>query len=180
MKRTLLGIFALLLAAFLGIRFFSGPPKGGNKGGALSPKVLPKGDSGTKGKDLSLKAPKQKAAPASSLSSKEKTNNAGGIPIFHKVDRPEKFLKLPDGTFVAPLNGVKEPAPFVWPMTIPFAPIVGKELDDHGRWWYIHKDGSRSTTYMAFHPQTGKLDARTDIANPTRSLPVGGGDSAKK
>ncbi len=185
MQRTLFGILVLLVAAFSAIYFY---PKGGKGGGEVegqpTQKPLPKGKRGMmapkEGMQVSEEPKKETGSKVANPKQNIQISSSGGIPIYSKVARPERFLKLPNGTFVAPLNGVKEPARFLWPKNLPFSPIIGKELDDHGRWWYVHQDGSRSTTFMALHPQTGKLDARTDIANPKKPLPIGGQGPLKK
>jgi hypothetical protein len=184
MKQNWFGFLVVLAAAFAAILFF---PPGGEERDPSRPKKAetldikealeakgPRGNPQSKEenrRETSGQKPKKRAGVSSQFS--------GGIQVFSKVANPEQFLKLPDGNYVAPLNGVKEPAPFLWPPSIPFAPIIGKELDDHGRWWYVHKDGSKSTTFMGMHPQTGKLDARTDIMNPQTPLPLRKEESSK-
>ena len=184
MARKWFGVLVVVLAAFAAVYLGPWDAEGkGEEGLPKAPSAGTSGDSGREGATESLPKTSRNSSPAATSKPRERPLVSkvvpGGIRIFSKVPKPERYLNLPDGTFVAPLNGVQEPAPFLWPKNIPFAPIIGKELDDHGRWWYLHKDGSKSTTYMAMHPQTGKLDARTDIANPRTPIRVGGEGSSK-
>ncbi len=145
------GLLLLVLVGFAAVFFYPRDGKEGRRGGLQEKKTSDiTGVSGVKKGEESSQKTQEK--PIRIAPSKPQIKPAGpkivggGIRIFQQVVHPERFLHLPDGTFVAPLNGVKEPARFLWPKSIPFAPIVGKELDDHGRWWYLHKDGSKSTT----------------------------------
>jgi hypothetical protein len=87
-------------------------------------------------------------------------------------EAPKGALSLPDGSWVMPLNGVTDPAPYAWPKDREYSPIVGR------RWikgkpplewveWYVHADGSMSTTYMAWRADLGRKDAQTSIALPS-------------
>lgn len=76
-------------------------------------------------------------------------------------------LGLPDGTFVPALNGAAGARPLAaawgnWP----WSPIVGTERTDAGVEWYVHADGSRSTTEMKWRSDLGRLDAMTRVAHP--------------
>ena len=98
-------------------------------------------------------------------------------------------LALPDGTFVAPLNGVVSPAQFKWTKG-PYAPIVGKRRgkEPGSWWWYVHADGTMSTTAMVMREDLGRTDAVTIVAHPEATAPIrsdidnvdGGGGSPKK
>ena len=79
--------------------------------------------------------------------------------------------RLPDGSFVAPLNGAIDPAPLAWPPNVPWSPIVGRELGAAGVEWYVHADGSRSTTEMKWRADLGRLDAVTRLARPGPTAP---------
>lgn len=76
-----------------------------------------------------------------------------------------RMLQLPDGDFVPALNGVRNPPRMEWPNDRPFSPIIGRvrttELE-----WYVHADGTRSTTQMSFRTDLGRFDAVTTVANP--------------
>lgn len=89
-----------------------------------------------------------------------------------KPEERERMFKLPNGEFVASLNGVLNAADMLWPTEIPFSPIVGRERDAHGHEWYVHADGSKSTNRMVFRSDLGRMDPITTVANPTAPLPM--------
>ncbi len=91
-----------------------------------------------------------------------------------KAEEKERLLKLPTGEYVPALNGVLNPAAMQWPSTIPYSPIVGRERDSHGQDWYVHADGSKSTTTMVFRSDLGRMDPVTQVANPNATLPMEG------
>lgn len=76
-------------------------------------------------------------------------------------------IELPDGNFVPALNGAvgARPIALAWGDT-PWSPIIGTERSDAGVDWYVHADGSRSTTEMKFRSDLGRLDAMTRVAHP--------------
>ena len=70
-----------------------------------------------------------------------------------RIDDPEKrkgMLEMPDGTFVEPLNGVKNPQKAIWRGR--YSPIIGKTtrfwLGYGTIEWYVHVDGSQTTTLV--------------------------------
>lgn len=83
---------------------------------------------------------------------------------------PAELLRLPDGTAVAPLNGVQRAGPFVWGDG-PYAPIVGTETQNGIEWW-VHADGTKSTTLMIWRKELGRADATTVVARPAAPVPV--------
>ena len=60
----------------------------------------------------------------------------------------------------------------VWPVDLPWSPIVGTEESDVGLSWYVHENGVRSTTQMVFRRDLGRYDAMTRIARPGDLPPV--------
>ncbi|MBK9385712.1 MAG: hypothetical protein IPN34_12960 [Planctomycetes bacterium] len=78
---------------------------------------------------------------------------------------PEEMIRYPDGTFMPPLNGVKQPALLHWPPEEPFSPIVGKQMAGDVE-WYVHADGTQSTTQMVFRSDLGREVAVTHVARP--------------
>ena len=82
-------------------------------------------------------------------------------------------LALPDGTSVPALNGARGAPPLqqFWGQR-PWSPIVRVERSDLGIDWYVHADGTRSTTEMKWRQDLGRLDAMTRVAQPVdRTLP---------
>ena len=56
------------------------------------------------------------------------------------------MTKLPDGSYIPNLNGVREPG--LWTGR-PFSPIVGIRRNDQGVDWWVHENGMQSTiTYV--------------------------------
>lgn len=94
-------------------------------------------------------APSANSGAAASVS----LANAIAVPAASapKADRSHQ-LELPDGTFVAALNGATDPAPLkqYWGSQVPWSPIVGVERNDQGVDWYRHANGSYSTTQMVW------------------------------
>lgn len=82
------------------------------------------------------------------------------------VDRSRE-LELPDGTYVATLNGAVDAAPLAryWG-PFPWSPIVGTERSSAGVDWYKHADGSYSTTQMVWRSDLGRHAAMTRVAHP--------------
>lgn len=76
-------------------------------------------------------------------------------------------LQLPDGTFVAALNGAVDAAPLqqFWGPE-PWSPIVGVERNDQGLDWYHHADGSYSTTQMVWRSDLKREVAMTRVGHP--------------
>lgn len=58
-------------------------------------------------------------------------------------------LKLPDGSSLPLLNGVREPLALEWHGPRPYSPVTGKVYDPQTKTeWYVHEDGSYSTTIV--------------------------------
>lgn len=82
------------------------------------------------------------------------------------------LLTLPDGSRIRALNGVKEPVALLWPPELPWSPITGTQTDPDGLQWYVHADGSRSTTQMVWRSDLGRETAISVVANPKQALPL--------
>ena len=84
-----------------------------------------------------------------------------------KTDRSQQ-LELPDGTFVAALNGATDAAPLqqYWGGQIPWSPIVGVERNTQGVDWYRHANGSYSTTQMVWRSDLNRHAAMTRVGHP--------------
>ena len=82
-------------------------------------------------------------------------------------------LALPDGSFVPLLNGVREaPRGSWWPAGQPWSPIVRRETYADGTEWYVHADGTKSTTVMVWRSELGRHDAAVQVATPVPTLPL--------
>lgn len=82
------------------------------------------------------------------------------------------WLELPDGTFVPALNGATGALSLreCWG-TRPCSPIERVERSDVGVDWYVHQDGTRTTTEMKWRSDLGRQDALTRIAVPLPEAP---------
>ena len=80
----------------------------------------------------------------------------------------QRELQLPDGSYVPALNGAEGAPPLrlFWEAGRPWSPIVGVARSELGVDWYVHADGSRSTTEMKWRSDLGRLDALTRVAHP--------------
>ena len=82
---------------------------------------------------------------------------------------PKAWAVVKDhGTWVPTLNGATNPAPLekYWEPRRPWSPIVGIERSDLGIDWYVHGDGSRSTTEMRWRQDLDRMDALVRTAHP--------------
>lgn len=121
------------------------------------------------------------AQGAAANSERSATEFDADTPGIHPEPRSEVSdlhgkLELPDGTFVPTLNGV-ESAPALgrsWRPSIPWSPIERIETAPDGVQWYVHADGTRSTTVMAWHSQQAQWVAVTRVGHPT-DAPTGPG-----
>ena len=75
-------------------------------------------------------------------------------------------LACPDGTILDALNGVTGAVELRWPRHLPYAAIVGQETSPTGLQWYVHGDGSRSTTQWVTFVD-GRREAVSTVASPT-------------
>lgn len=96
-------------------------------------------------------------------------------PAAKKPEEPQaksNRLLLPDGTTVPVLNGAFGAPEMGWPDERPWSPIIGKEMDRNGLEWYVHEDGSKSTTQNLYHTHTGGMAPVTNVFNPAKVLPM--------
>jgi len=101
-------------------------------------------------------------------------------PAAAPVERPDapsetNKLRLPDGSEVEPLNGVTTPAAMTWGKG-PYSPIVGTE-HGNGLDWYVHADGTRTTTLEVWRPELGRPDPVTLVYRPVVAATVDPGPS---
>ena len=98
------------------------------------------------------------------------TRQAAEKPVAPEVQSNK--LLLPDGTTVPILNGAFGAPAMGWPDDRPWSPIIGKETDRAGLEWYIHEDGSKSTTQNLYHEHIGGMAPLTNVFNPAKVLPM--------
>lgn len=87
-----------------------------------------------------------------------------------KVDK-NRLLQLPDGSTVPVLNHAYGAPKMSWPKDRPWSPITGKYTDANtGEEWYMHEDGSRSSTLMRWHTHLNANAPMTNVLNPTKPV----------
>lgn len=74
-------------------------------------------------------------------------------------------LRMPDGSQVPLLNGVLHAAEPAWEPGRPYSPILGKQTVN-GIEYYVHADGTTTTTIMAWRTDLKRLDGTTRVAHP--------------
>lgn len=82
----------------------------------------------------------------------------------------DQLLRMPDGSMVPTLNGVKNPAKIVWG-DFPYSPIVRTQKDPTVE-WYVHADGTYTTTMMQWRSDLGREDPVTLCLHPAKAAPV--------
>lgn len=94
------------------------------------------------------------------------------VAAAHDPRACESQLELPDGTFVPMLNGATGALSLrkCWGAR-PWSPIERVERSDLGVDWYVHADGTRTTTEMKWRDDLRRLDAMTRIAVPQGEPP---------
>lgn len=94
--------------------------------------------------------------------------------VVQNPDRQARrhMVQLPTGEFVKALNGAVDAKPLDWPKDRPFSPILGTERAPDGTEWWVHADGSKSTTVMIYRSDLGRHDAVSQVANPEPPLPM--------
>ena len=112
-------------------------------------------------------APRAAAATVGDLAPRAETASQAA-----PVDRSHQ-LELPDGTFVAALNGATDPKPLAefWGSQIPWSPIVGVEQNDKGVAWYRHENGSYSTTETLWDSAGKRYVTLTRVAHQGPAAP---------
>jgi hypothetical protein len=81
----------------------------------------------------------------------------------------EPAIRFPDGSTMPALNGVTSDVVIQWG-TRPFTKIIGTEDGPNGWKWYVHENGTRSTTAMI--DMNGVPSPTGLVAEPTTALPT--------
>lgn len=119
-------------------------------------------------------APTQPPAPAPTQEETEPapiaTGNVAEPGPAEPNDPAAGKLLLPDGGYAEPLNGVKNPPKLLW-NNPEWSPIVRQE-HNAGLDWYVHADGTYSTTMMIYRPDLGRADAVSYSLHPRDPVPV--------
>jgi len=94
----------------------------------------------------------------------------GVIPL--QEARPgEPTLRMPDGKEFPMLNGVREAPPPSWEPGRPYSPIIGTRTI-RGLDYYVHADGSTTTTLMAWRTDLKRYDGTTRVESPKESQAI--------
>ncbi len=93
------------------------------------------------------------------------------VPSVDPATNASKFL-LPDGSYALALNGVTGAKPLKWPPTKAWSPIEGKVRGPNGEEWYVHEDGSMSTTVWSVDHVRGVRMPLTRLALPNAPADV--------
>lgn len=81
-------------------------------------------------------------------------------------------MKMPDGSELAPLNGLTAAPNPAWDAKIPYVPPVRVETDPQGKQWYVFPDGSQIGTYNVFRGDLQKWEPITEVRHPKPVQPV--------
>lgn len=81
-------------------------------------------------------------------------------------------LKMPDGSELAPLNGLTEAPNPAWDAKIPYVAPIRVETDAQGKQWYVFPDGSQIGTYNVYRADLKKWEPITEVRHPKPVSPV--------
>lgn len=86
---------------------------------------------------------------------------------------PKTAITYPDGSSLPALNGVTVPIKLIWPSGRPYSPIIGKRVEGAPDFleWYVHADGSHSTTAMMQVRRGGPKEATGMVRSPVPVAP---------
>ena len=105
-------------------------------------------------------APASRPESRGAVAPKIAQERPGKPPVETDPSKIAGMLRLPNGTAVPPLNGVKNPPPLQWKAKRPWSDIIGTRIveypDRSPVEWYVHADGSQSTTVMLKQERQGK------------------------
>lgn len=80
-------------------------------------------------------------------------------------------LRMPDGKEFPLLNGVREAPLPSWEPGRPYSPIIGTRTV-RGIDYYVHADGSTTTTIMAWRTDLKRYDGTTRVESPKESQTI--------
>ena len=91
----------------------------------------------------------------------------------------ERTFGLPDGTRLPVLNGAYGAPDIQWPAGIPWSPVVRKMVDNDGQEWYVHADGTYSSTVITYRSDLGRHVPVTQVAHPEKAAPMDPSEAPK-
>ena len=119
-----------------------------------------------------LRSPGEAGAAVAALAEPIETRTAG-LDLSAALSAPaaeEQGLLFPDGSRLPALNGAIDPPPVRWDPSVPYAEVVRRERDGRGVDWYVHADGTYSTTQMAWRSDLGREVGTTLVARPLEAF----------
>ena len=111
---------------------------------------------------------RSKSVDAESIARRAKARSPVVPPLSRWAPKGKGRLLLPGGRAVAALNGVEESVELLWPTDLAWSPIIATERSG-GLEYYVHADGSRSTTQMLYRSDLGREAATSAVYNPTKA-----------
>lgn len=87
------------------------------------------------------------------------------VPAVAPADDRAAHVAMPDGTWLPALNGVTGAPKSAWSAERPYAPVLRVDrLQDAD--WYVHADGSWTTTRWFFRKDLGREEAQSYALHP--------------
>lgn len=86
--------------------------------------------------------------------------------------RVEPLVYYSNGKTAPLLNGVEMAVEIRWPSDTPWSPIARKIVDENGREYYQHEDGSLSTTVVMTDHVNDQLVGVGQVWNPAKVRPL--------
>ena len=148
MKQLLIVLFLLAAAVLLGTCWLTPGP-------ATAPEAGPSGQGVPQG---------QPAAPAPAV--------AEAPAAVAYTEQGGRRMRMPDGSELAPLNGLTEAPNPSWDPKIPYVPPLRVETDSQGKQWYVFPDGSQIGTYNVYRSDLQKWEPITEVRHPKPVVPV--------
>ncbi|MEM7199555.1 MAG: hypothetical protein AAF628_04775 [Planctomycetota bacterium] len=113
--------------------------------------------------------------PAKLVGQPPAAENLPQIPIGKHGEPPQGAAVFPDGTWLEPINGVKEAPPFPGFNGRPYAPVVQIYTNPtYGIQYYVHADGTVSNTQMAETSDGTRtwMEATWLVGHPVPTQPI--------
>lgn len=77
-----------------------------------------------------------------------------------------RWVEMPGGTWMRALNDVLDAKPIPWDRDLPKSPVVGLRTLADGVTWYVHADGTLTTTTRLWRDDLGRLDGTSLTQHP--------------
>ncbi len=77
-----------------------------------------------------------------------------------------RWVEMPDGTWMRALNDVLDAPKILWDRAVPKSPVVGLRTLDDGVTWFVHADGTLTTTTRLWRDDLAREDVTTLTQHP--------------